>query len=501
MDARLPIVVGVGQITDRGDDLATKREPLALAAEASRRALADAECTRLAARIDSVRLVSMLSGAAYEAPADALAGRLDLAGGERLYTTIGGNGPQWLVNRSADDLAAGRRRAVLIAGGEALHTLRLASKRRVELAWSQGRGRAATIGDDRQGSHPDEWRYGLQMPTQIYPLFEVSLRAHEDRDPAAHGTHLARLAASFAAVAATHPEAWFRDGKSAAEIGTLTPVNRMIAYPYPKYMTSILEVDQAAAVIMTTVGEARALGIPQSQWIYVHGGGEANDLWYVKDRVDFHSSPGMEEAFRQAIAQARVEPQDLDLLDLYSCFPVAPQIAARLLGVPSDGTRPLTVTGGLPYFGGAGNNYALHAIATMVQRLRAAPDARGLVSALGWYLTKHAVGIYGAAAPDRPWSRDGVAERQRAIDDLPHPSFIDGCEGRGAIETYTVLHERDGSMTQALVVVRCEDGRRTLAIIEDVDVLATLEREEMVGAPGVLRPRADGRNEFQVLGA
>jgi len=137
----------------------------------------------------------------------------------------------------------------------------------------------------------------------------------------------------------------------------------------------------------------------------------------------------------------------------------------------------------------------------MVQRLRAAPDARGLVSALGWYLTKHAVGIYGAAAPERPWSREDVAERQRAIDALPRPSFVDACEGRGVIETYTVLHERDGSMTQALVAVRCEDGRRTLALIEDADVLATLEREEMVGAPGVLRPRADGRNELRVLGA
>ena len=75
MDARLPIIVGVGQITDRGDDLATKCEPLALAAEASQRALADAECTRLGARIDSVRVVNMLSGAAYEAPAGALGRR------------------------------------------------------------------------------------------------------------------------------------------------------------------------------------------------------------------------------------------------------------------------------------------------------------------------------------------------------------------------------------------------------------------------------------------
>ena len=139
----------------------------------------------LARRIDSVRVVNMLSGAGYADPPGQLAARLGLETGEQLYTTIGGNAPQWLVNHAADDLATGRRRAVLIAGGEALHTLRLASKQGVDLAWAHGRGRAVMIGDDRQGSHPDEWRYGLQMPTQIYPLFEIALRAHERRDPRA----------------------------------------------------------------------------------------------------------------------------------------------------------------------------------------------------------------------------------------------------------------------------------------------------------------------------
>src|SRR6185369_11820297 len=151
------------------------------------------------------------SGAAYEDPAGGLAELLGLAAGERLYTAIGGNSPQWLVNLAADDLAAGRRRAVLIAGGEALYTLRLASRASVVLPWTQGRGRARTIGDDRQGSHPDEWSFGFQMPTQIYPLFEVALRAHEGRSPAAHRAHLAQLCSRFAAVAASHPQAWFRD--------------------------------------------------------------------------------------------------------------------------------------------------------------------------------------------------------------------------------------------------------------------------------------------------
>jgi acetyl-CoA C-acetyltransferase len=495
MLARLPVIVGVGQLKDQGEDLAAKREPLALMAEAATLALQDTGAAAVAEHIDSVRVVNTLSGAAYPDPAGMLADRLGLGAGERLYTAIGGNGPQWLVNRTADDLVAGRIRVALIAGGEALYTLRLAAKQRVALPWTQGRGRAATIGDDRQGSHPDEWRYGLQMPTQIYPLFEVALRAHEGRPPAAHAAHLARLSASLAAVAASHPQAWFRDGKSAVEIGTPTANNRMVTYPYPKFMTSILDVDQAAAVVMTTVGEARRLGIPDARHVHVHGAGEATDIWHVKDRVDYHSSPGMAEAFRQALTQAAIAPSAVALLDLYSCFPAAVQFAARILGAPTDGTRGLTVTGGLPYFGGAGNSYVLHAIATMVERLRSAPDALGLVSALGWYMTKHAVGVYGVHPPERPWAR--VASAQSSIDALLRPAFASTASGRGCVETYSVMHDRDGLATQGAVVVRGDDDTRTLALIEDRDLLATFEREEMVGARGRLVPRGDGRNAFR----
>jgi acetyl-CoA C-acetyltransferase len=502
MDTRQPIIVGVGQVTERSDDLARKREPVALAAEAARLAFADAQRTELSTRVDSVRVVNMLSGAAYDDPPGRLAQRLELPDGERLYTAIGGNGPQWLINSAADDIAAGRCRATLIAGGEALHTLRLAARQGVELAWARGRGGARTVGDDRQGSHQDEWSYGLQMPTQIYPLFEVALRAHERRAPAAHQARLAGLCASLAAVAATHPNAWFRDGKSADEIGTLTAVNRMVAYPYPKYMTSIIDVDQAAAVVITSVAEARALGVPESRWVYVHGCGEANDIWHLKDRVDYASSPGMAEAYRQALEQAAIDPGALTHVDLYSCFPVAVQMGARLLRFPTDGTRPLTVTGGLPYFGGAGNNYALHAVATMVERLRERPGALGLVSALGWYLTKHAVGIYGSAPPVRSWARPSPKARQPIIDALPRPEFVSEAIGRGSVETYTVLHDREGAPSEGIVIVRCEDGRRTLALLEpSPDVFAAFEAEEMVGAQGMLSARSDGRLELRLRGA
>ena len=47
---------------------------------------------------------------------------------------------------------------------------------------------------------------------------------------------------------------------------------------------------------------------------------------------------------------------EIDAFDIYSCFPSAIQIACDEIGLDIDDPRNLTVTGGLPYFGGPGNN-------------------------------------------------------------------------------------------------------------------------------------------------
>ncbi len=496
-----PVIVGVGQCTDRSDDLTAKQEPVALMESAVRAALEDTRTAGISARVDSVRVVNMLSGSGYADPAGTLASRLGLSGGERLYTGIGGNVPQWLVNRTADDLAARRVRLAILAGAEALATLRMAATRGVTLAWGRDRQSPPMIGDTRMGSHPDEWDHGAQRPVQIYPLFEIALRAHERRSPDVHRQRIATLSASFARVAAGNPHAWMRDGKSAQEIGTVTEANRMVVFPYPKFMTSLIDVDQSAAVIMTTAATARALGIPRDRWVYLHGGGDAHDIWYIKDRVDYHSSPGMTLAFDQALAQAHVASTAIDIVDLYSCFPVAPQFAARALGWPADGSRPLTVTGGLPYFGGPGSNYTMHAIVSLVERLRAAPGTLGLVSGLGWYMTKHAVGIYGTTAPGRPWTRTDRDRQQAAIEALPRPAYVASASGPARIETYSVLHERDGTPCEAIIIARLADGQRTLANTGPVpELFRLLEETEMVGAPGSVSPRSDGCNTFRLGG-
>ncbi|MFX6031732.1 hypothetical protein ABTE99_19350, partial [Acinetobacter baumannii] len=81
------------------------------------------------------------------------------------------------------------------------------------------------------------------------------------------------------------------------------------------------------------------------------------------------------------------------------------QVACDELGISATDPRGLSVTGGLPFFGGPGNNYVTHAIAEMVDKLRAAPGSYGLVTANGGLLTKHAAGLYSTRRPEHEWIR------------------------------------------------------------------------------------------------
>jgi acetyl-CoA C-acetyltransferase len=261
----------------------------------------------------------------------------------------------------------------------------------------------------------------------------------------------------------------------------------MIAFPYPKFMNAIMSVDQAAAVLMTDVDHARALGIPEHKWVYVRGCGDAIDHWFVSDRVDFSSSPAIRLAGARALAQARLGVETIDYFDLYSCFPSAIQIAADMLGIPIDDPRPLTVTGGLPYHGGPGNNYGTHAVAAMVERLRAKPGSNGLVTGVGWYLTKHAVGVYSSTPPPHPFERDDPKAYQPLLDAQPHPDIAAAGQGRATCETYTVQHDRDGKPSLGIVVARLSDGRRCWANITDAALLERIEQQELIGQPGQVR--------------
>jgi acetyl-CoA C-acetyltransferase len=248
---------------------------------------------------------------------------------------------------------------------------------------------------------------------------------------------------------------------------------------------------------MTSAGEARRLGIPEERWVYLWGCGDASDLWFVTERVNYYTSPAIRAAGKRALGMAGVGIVDVAYFDLYSCFPSAVQIARDMLGIAPDDPRPLTVTGGLPYFGGPGNNYVTHSIASMAEKLRADRGAIGMVTANGWYVTKHSAGIYSTEPPKGEWRRTDPKLDQAAIDAEAHPALVDEPSGDATVETYTVLFDRDGAPERGIVIGRTGDGGRFMANTPaERRTLEAMTKHEMVGTKGRAARGADGVNVF-----
>lgn len=186
----------------------------------------------------------------------------------------------------------------------------------------------------------------------------------------------------------------------------------------------------------------------------------------------------------------------MDKFDLYSCFPSAVQIACREMGIPLDDPRGLTVTGGLPYFGGPGNNYVTHSIAQMLDEVRAKPGSFGLVTANGNYVTKQSAGIYSTTPTSKPFAPKDPAIYQATIDADKGPTVAEAADGAATIETYTVMHDRKGP-SYAILFGRLADGRRFIANTpQDPKLLQQMVDNDMLGAAGRVTHK-DGLNVFR----
>jgi acetyl-CoA C-acetyltransferase len=505
MHDRTPVLIGAGQFTYRGKADAAP-SPLDLVATAAERAASDAGLSADAlAGIDALAVVGFTIDAPgglerlpvprLKNPPRSLARRLNAAPRHAVYSHMGGNSPQQMINHLSQRIAEGETELALAVGAEFLGSLM--KRLRTGTPFPDGYGDDETesperIGDPRPGVTAQEAAHGLGFPVNTYPLFENALRARDGRSLADHQRRLGALMAPFSKVAAQNPEAWFPIARSAEELITVNDQNRMISYPYPKYLNAIMEVDQSAGVLIASVKKARELGVPENRWVYLHGRADASDLWYPLQRQNYHSSPAIRLTGRRAFDMAGIGLGEVDFIDLYSCFPVAVEVAAEELGISLDDPRGLTVTGGLPYAGGPGNNYAMHSIAVMMQKLRAKPGAYGLVTANGWFLTKQSVGVYSTTPVQGEWVREDPKSIQALIDALPHPEIVERPQGRATIETYTVHHAREGPRL-GIIVGRDGQGRRFVANTPaDQGSLMNLESREGVGRTGTVRPSPDG---------
>jgi acetyl-CoA C-acetyltransferase len=273
--------------------------------------------------------------------------------------------------------------------------------------------------------------------------------------------------------------------------------NRWICFPYPKLMNAIIEVDQAAALVVMSEAEADRLGVPASKRVAFLGGAKAADAWTPTERPDFVSSAGYRAACKRALELAAVGLGEIDCFDFYSCFPSAVELATQELGYSLDDPRGLTLTGGLAHHGGPGNDYSMHALANAVDHLRESDARTAYVSALGGYGTKHAVSIL-STDPERAAGASRMGEELELAPELvTGPECVDQPDGPGRIETYTVQFERDGSPQHGILVVRLDDGRRSVAHVDpSPEAFARLVESEGVGLRGVARPGGDGPNGF-----
>ena len=402
-----PILVGAGQYVERGT---SAESPSSLAARAAAAALADAGGNALAAAIDTIAVVRFFADSAplwgcpfgrSNNPPQSIARAIGATPRQRIYTEVGGNQPQSRLIEFASDIARGKRELVLFAGAEAIRNQRHAERQGTVLDWNEEFDEPL---DDR-GFGADlltsqELHNGLVMPVYFYSLIEQARARAAGRSPAAHRAHIAALLASFSAVAAANPYAQFTGAQSAAEILAAAPMTHL----YTKRMVAQDGVNQAAALLMTSVAKARELGIARERWVFLHGMAEGTE-WKLSERPDPGEAPVAGAVLARAFAMAGRSMADIGPIDIYSCFACAVSAIAAHLGLPDDGSRALTLTGGLPYFGGPGNNYSMHGIAEMVRRLRRDREAFGLVTANGGMLSKHAAGIYSCRPSHVDWSR------------------------------------------------------------------------------------------------
>ena len=488
IDPRTPVIVAVGQSEQRPADPATALEPIDLLAESVRLADASLGAAALATRADTIAVVEFMS-AKYPDPGRALARRIGADPARTVTTTIGGNTPQMLVHHFGRGIQAGAADVVIIGGVETVYTRARARKvdPPVDLGW--GAADVAdpectiVLGDDRPGTSDYENAHGAIAPTSMYPLFETAIRHAEGRTIEEHRRAVGAIWEHFAAVAATNPHAWTPQAYTADEITLASPDNRMVTFPYTKRMCANIQVDQAAAIILCSYEAATAAGVPTDLMVFPWSGAEATDHFFVTERWSIADSPAIAAAVSGALGAAGVSLDDVARFDLYSCFPSAVQLAMRATGLagPSTDPRPLTVTGGLGFAGGPGNAFVVRSIAAMVEACRTDPGSLGLVTALGWYATKHAAGLYSTTPnPARP-TFVPKAETQAAVDALPSRVPAGEYSGEAEIEATSIMMDRDGAPALGIMSLLTPDGARAFANSTDPDLLGAMTTEAWEG--------------------
>ncbi len=474
-DPRQPVLVGVGTCMQREDDLALAREPIDLMIEAVRRAGADAGAAQMLCAVESIAVPK--GRWRYNNPGGEIARAIGADEAVSVLSSVGVL-QQSLIGEACHRIAAGEIQSALVVGADAGYRIAVARK-------------AGTRADERQQDdlpdvslepaeellHPAEWRAGLRMPVVLYAMLASAWRARNGLGVDAHSRRMGDMLHRFSEIASTNPAAWRRTILLADAFTQPTERNPMLATPYTRLHCASWNVDQAGALLLCSAGRATQLGIPRERWVYAIASTESNHMVPVAARADLAGCPGARIAGKAALEVGGLTAAQLDLIELYSCFPVAVEAYALELGIAPD--RDLTVTGGMPFAGGPFNNYVLQATCRVAELLRAGAGRTALVSSVSGILTKQGFGLWATRPGPQGFQWQDVSLDTSRVS--PAREVVEAFQGPAAVAAYTVVHSPKAA-PRALVLADTAAGQRALAWNDDQEWVRWLEKKDLCGA-------------------
>jgi acetyl-CoA C-acetyltransferase len=494
---RIPVIVGVGEITDRPADLKSGLEPLTLLEEALKRAEADSG-GKLLGDIQSLDIVNFLSWR-YREPEKLLSDRLGITPRHAYYGPVGGESPIRYLHEAAQRIARGECSVAAVCGAEAQSTATKADRAKVDLPWTPF---AHDVEEPKRGAafqKPMAVKLGVFKPITVYPFYEAASSTHWGQTPREAMAESGALWSTYSSVAAQNPNAWLKRSFTSDEITTPTADNRLIAWPYNKLMVANPTVNMGGAVLLTSLAKAKAAGIAEDRLVHIWGGASAEEPRDYLSRDQFFESHAQNAVLKAVMALAGGDGNAFDAIELYSCFPCVPKMARRTLGLGPD-VQP-TVTGGLTFFGAPLNTYMTHAACAMVRKLRAGARL-GLLYGQGGFVTKHHGLVLSRQAPSHALAQDINVQAEADSQRGAAPEFVTEAEARGKVESFTVLYGRAGEVEHGVVMLRTSDGKRTLGRVPagDNKTLAHLLNMDRtpVGSLGDIVTAEDGMLEWRV---
>src|SRR3984885_2405563 len=494
---RIPVIVGVGEITDRPSEITHGLEPLALLIEALKRAEADSGVALLG-EIDSLDVVNFLSWR-YRDPEKLLSSRLGIHPKHAYYGPVGGESPIRYLHEAAQRIARGECLVAAVCGAEAQSTATKAERAGITLPWTPF---AHDVEEPKRGAafqKPVAVKLGVFRPVSVYPFYESATSAHWGQTPREAMAESGALWSAYSQAAAENPNAWIKRRFTPEEITTPSRDNRLIAWPYTKLMVANPTVNMGAALLMTSLARARAAGIGEHKLVYVAGGASAEEPRDYLERDQFVESHAQNAVLEAVTDLAGGSAAAFDAIELYSCFPCVPKMARRTLGLEAN-VAP-TVTGGLTFFGAPLNTYMTHAACAMVRKLRDG-SSLGLLYGQGGFVTKHHALVLSRQAPSEPLAQETSVQSEANRRRSPVPAFVTEATGTATVESFTAIYGRDNAVEHGVVMLRTPENSRALARVPAYDRstlahLLDMERSP-VGSSGDVVQAQDGILEWRV---